>query len=91
MRTVTASYVANERVYLDPRASAGYTSEVEKLERNDYKINLFIQPKNFAAHKLRLRVWAYSLGEYLYVLSRQGLMLERKTYSIGHEDDDFLE
>ena len=49
MRTVTASYVANERVYLDLRASAGYTSEVEKLERNDYKINLFIQPKNSAA------------------------------------------
>ena len=38
-----------------------------------------------------LRVWAYSLGEYLYVLSRQGLNLRHKTYSIAQEDDDFLE
>lgn len=26
---------SNERVYLDLRASSGYTDEVEKLERND--------------------------------------------------------
>ena len=82
---------SDERVYLDLRASAGYTSEVEKLERSNSKINLFIQLKNSAAQKLRLRVWAYSLGEYLYVLSRQGLTLKHKTYSIAQEDDDFLE
>ena len=82
---------SDERVYLDLRASTGYTSEAEKLERNDSKINLFIQLKDSAAHKLRLRVWAYSLGEYLHVLSRQGLTLKRKTYSITQEDDDFLE
>ena len=56
-------------VYLDLRASAAYTSKEEKLERNDSKINLSIELKNSATKKLRLRVWAYSLGEYLYVLS----------------------
>ena len=49
----------DERVYLDLRASADYTSEEAKLERNDSKISLLIQLK-----KLRLRAWAYSLGEY---------------------------
>lgn len=36
-------------------------------------------------------MWAYSLGEYLYALSRQGLTLKHKTYSIAQEEDDFLE
>ena len=82
---------SDERVYLDLRASAGYISAEGKLERSNSKINLSIQLKNFATKKLRLRVWAYSLGEYLYVLSRQGLTLRHKTYSIAQEDNNFLE
>ena len=82
---------SEERIYLDLRASSGYTEEAEKLERNDTKINLGILLKTAATKKLRLRIWAYSLGEYLYVLSRQGLTLRHKTYSILQEDDDFLE
>ena len=81
---------SDERVYLDLRASAGYTSE-EKLERNGSKINLSIQLKNSATKILMLRVWAYLIGEYLYVPSRQGLTLHHKAYSIAQEDDNFLE
>ena len=33
---------SDERIYLDLRASSGYTSEAEKLERNDLKINLYL-------------------------------------------------
>ena len=39
---------SNERLYLDLRASSGYTNEEEKLERNDSKINLEIVLKNVA-------------------------------------------
>ena len=85
------SVCSDERVYLDLQASADYTSEEEKLERNNSKINLSIQLKNSAIKKLRLREWAYLLGEYLYVFSWQGLALRHKTYSIGQEDDNFLE
>ena len=81
----------DERIYPDLRASAGYTTQGEKLGRNDSKTNLAIQLKKAATHKLRLRTWTYSLGEYLYVLSRQGLILRHETYTIVHEDDDFLE
>ena len=42
---------SDERVYLDLQASAGYTSEEEKLERNDSKINLSIQLQNSATKK----------------------------------------
>ena len=42
-----------------------YTTEAKKLDRNDSKINLAIQLKKAATHKLGLRIWANSLGEYL--------------------------
>ena len=71
----------DERVYLDLRASPGYTTEIEKLERNDCKINLFIQLKKTTAKNLRLRIWTYS----------HGLTLRHKIYSTAQEDNDFLE
>ena len=73
---------SDERIYLDLRASTGYTTEIEKLERNLSKINLSIQLKAPATKKI---------SEYLYALSRQGLTLHHKTYGIVQEDDDFLE
>ena len=38
-------YKSNERIYIDLRASAGYTNEMEKLERNNSKITLYITLK----------------------------------------------
>ena len=64
---------SDERVYLDLRASSGYVKEAEKLERNDSKINLEITLNAAALYDLRVRVWRYSLSEYLYVLSKNGL------------------
>ena len=89
---MTHAYVRrDERLYLDLRASVAYTNEMEKLERNDSKIDLAIHLKDAATNKLRLVIWAHSLSKYLYVLSRQGLTLRHKTYSIVQEDDRFLE
>ena len=79
-----------ERIYLDLRASSGYTNEAEKLERNDSKINLSIMLKHAATKKLRLKIWAHSIGEYLYVLCRSGLTLPHETYSILQQDKAFL-
>ena len=47
---------SDERVYLDLRASSGYVKEVEKLERNDSKINLEITLNTGALNNLRVRV-----------------------------------
>ena len=82
---------SNERIYLDLRASSGYVKEAEKLERNYSKINLQITLKDTADFNLRVRVWAYSLSEYLYVLSKSGLTLKYRTYTINETDADFLE
>ena len=85
------SLKSHEKVYLDLRASSGYVREAEKLERNDSKINLQITLKDAADFNLRVRIWAYSLSEYLYVLSKSGLTLKHRTYTINQSDEDFLE
>ena len=62
------------REFIFIRASSGYTTEAEKLERKDSKINLHLL-KAAATKKLGVRVWVHSTGEYLYILSRTGLTL----------------
>ena len=81
----------DDRIYLDLRASPGYVKEAEKLERNDSRINLHVILKAAATFKLRVRIWAYSLSEYLYVFSKSGLTLKHRTYAINQSDEDFLE
>ena len=85
------SLKSDEKIYLDLRASSGYVREAEKLERNDSKVNLQITLKEAATFNLRVRIWAYSLSEYLYVLSKSGLTLKHRTSAINQSDDDFLE
>ena len=82
---------SDERIYLDLRASSGYTSEAKKLERIDSKINLHLLLKAASSKKLRVRVWVHSIGEDLYILSRSGLTLRHRTYTINQEDKDLLE
>ena len=85
------SLKSDEKVYLHLRASSGYVKEGEKLERSDSKINLQLTLKNTADFNLMVRIWAYSLSEYLYVLSKSGLTLKHRTYTINQSDEDFLE
>ena len=82
---------SGEKVYLHLRASSGYVKEAEKFERNDSKINLQITLKDAADFNLKVRIWEYSLSEYLYVLSKSGLTLKHRTYTINQTDEDFLE
>ena len=58
--------------------------EAEKLERNYSTVIL-------TDFNLRVRIWAYSLSEYLYVLSKTRLTLKHRTYTINQSDEDFLE
>lgn len=63
---------------------------MEKLKQNDLKITLCITLKSSAAKKLRLRIWGYLLGKYLYLLACNRLTLRHKKCSISQEDDDFF-
>ena len=64
---------------------------MERLERIDLKISVSIQLKPTAIKKFRLRVWVYSLGKYLYILSKSGLRLRDRTYATNQDDEDLLE
>ena len=83
----TKSY---ERIYLHLKARSGYKNKAGKLEKNDSKISLSISLRAAATKKLRLRNWAYSVGEYLYILSRNGLTLRYRIYTINQDGEDFL-
>ena len=82
---------SDERIYLDLRATSGYVKETEKLEQNDSKITFHVLLKQAATKKLSLRVWAHFLGEYLYILTKNGLTLRHRTYTINQTDDGLLE
>ena len=46
--------------------------------------------ENATPKKPSLRIWAHSVGEYLYILRRSGLTVRHKTYSISQQDEDFF-
>ena len=77
------SITSDDRMYLDLRATSGYVKEAEKLERSDSKINLHIQFKSATTKRLRVRIWAYFLSEYLCILTKSGLTLKHRTYAIN--------
>ena len=81
------SNTSDERIYIDLRDSLGYTNEMERPNRNDSKLKLTIETKIPLTKKIRLRVWGYTNGEYLYMLLDVSLMLKYKTYTIKSLDD----
>ena len=56
---------SDERLYVDLRQSRGYTDELEKPSRNDSSMTISIQTA--LTKKMRLRVWGYTNGEYIYL------------------------
>ena len=80
------SDTSDERISLDLRAN-----KAEKLEKNDSKIRLRLMLKSVATKNLTVRVWGHSIGEYLCILSKNGLTLRHRTYAINQEYEDLLE
>ena len=79
---------SDERVYVDLRDSRGYLNELNKPSRNDLKITINIELKNSLAKKMRLRVWGYTNGEYLYMQQDSALTLKYKTYTIKSQYEE---
>ena len=74
---------SDEKVYIDIRRSKGYTGEFERVNRDDSDLIITADLKNAAAKKLRLFVTGYYQGEYMYMLTRDGLIMSHKEYSIA--------
>ena len=71
------------KVYIDIRRSKGYTGEFERVNRDDSDLVVTTDLKNAATKKMRLYVTGYYQGEYMYMLTKGGLVMNHKEYSIA--------
>ena len=78
---------SNKKLYVDLRRRRGYTSELEKVARNDSPLTLTITLRAAATKKMRLRVVEYYQGEYLYSMTNLGLLLSYKDYRIVAQNE----
>ena len=69
-----------ERVYINIRCSKGYTGEFERVNRVNSNLTVTVDLKNEATKKMRLYVTGYYQGEYLYMLNKDGLIMNHKKY-----------
>ena len=74
---------SDERVYIDIRRSKGFTGELERVNRDDSDLTVTIDLKNAAVKKMRLRVTGYFQGEYYYLISSSGLIMNYKEYGVS--------
>ena len=74
---------SEEKVYIDIRRSKGYTGEFERVNRDDSNLVVTVDLKKAATKKMRLYVTGYYQGEYMYMLTKEGLIMSHKEYSIA--------
>ena len=75
----------DECVYIDIRRSKGYTGEFERVNRDDSDLSVTVDIKAAAAKKMRLRVTGYFQGEYMYLLGKDGLIMNYKEYGMNKQ------
>ena len=73
---------SDEKVYIDIRRSKGYTSELERVNRDDSDLSVTVDLKAAATKKMRLYIRGYYQTEYMYMLSKHGLTMQLKEYSV---------
>ena len=78
---------SNEKLYIGMRRSKWYNDELEKLTWDDSDVNLTIKLKVATTKKLRLKVIAYSQGEYFYTTSSQGQTMTCKSYNVTKQSN----
>lgn len=71
--------------------SLGKQQKQKNLKETIQNVALDIFLKSAATKKMRLRVWAHSVGEYHYILSRSGLTLRHRMNTINQDYEDLLE
>ena len=74
---------SDEKVYIDIRRSKGYTGGFERVNRDDSDLVVTVDLKAAAGKKMRLYIMGYYQGEYMYMLTKEGLVMNHKEYSIA--------
>ena len=76
---------SDECVYIDIRCSKGYTGELERVNRDDSDLTIIVVLKAAAVKKLRLHATEYFQGEYMYMLGKEGLIMNYKEYGVNKQ------
>ena len=74
---------SDEKIYIDLRRGKGFTGEFERVNRDDSELSVVIDLKAAAAHKIRMYVTGYYQAEYIYTLTKNGLIMIHKEYSVS--------
>ena len=74
---------SDERVYIDLRRGKGFTGEFERVNSDDSELSVVIDLKAAAADKMRIYVTGYYQAEYMYMLTKNGLIMNHKEYSVS--------
>ena len=74
---------SDERVYIDIRHSKGFTGELERVNRDDSDLTVTVDLKAAATKKMRLRITGYFQGEYNYMISSNGRIMNYKEYGVS--------
>ena len=72
-------------IYIDIRQSKGYTGEFKRVNQEDSDLSITVDLKAAAAKKMRLRVTGYFQGEYMYMLGKDGLIMNYKEYCMNKQ------
>ena len=74
---------SDERIYIDLRRGKGFTGEFERVNRDDSELSVVIDLKAAAADKMRIYLTGYYQAEYIYTLTKNGLIMIHKEYSVS--------
>ena len=74
---------SDEKVYIDLRRGKGFTGEFERVNRDDSELSVVIDLKAPAPHKIRMYITGYYQAEYIYTLTKNGLIMIHKEYSVS--------
>ena len=73
---------SGEKVYIDLRRGKGHTSEFERVNHDNSDLTITVELKVPTTKKMRLHVTGYYQGEYMYMLGKDGLIMNYKEYTV---------
>ena len=76
---------SDERVYIDIRRSKSYTAEFKRVNWDDSNLSVTVNLKAAGAKKMRLHVTSYFQGEYMYMLGKDGLIMNYKECGVNKQ------
>ena len=73
---------SEEKVYVDLRRGNGHANEFERVNHDDSDLAITVELRAPTTKKVRLHVTGNYQGEYMYMLDKDGLIMNNKEYTV---------